>query len=125
MCGIGTGKSQSPGNPHRDSSFLSSFFFSASTLLGILEPSNTALLAIAARPKKFRRDTSAMSLEAGEMIFILVLLDLRTIRFLGLASAEVFDAALRQTRSLAQRGIPFLALNIQLVDSIATDLRGA
>src|SRR5437867_6285974 len=86
MCGIGTGKSQSPGNPHRDSSsflcssflfFLSSFLSflsSAPTLLGMLEPSSTALPATAARPKKPRRDTAAMNLEAGEVLSILVLL---------------------------------------------------
>ena len=90
MCGIGTGKSQSPGDPHRDSSsflssffllFLSSFLSSAPTLLGILEPSSTALPATAARPKKPRRDTAAMSLDAGKVLFILVLLDSKFLGF--------------------------------------------
>jgi hypothetical protein len=60
MCGIGTGKSQSPGKPSS----------SAHTLLGMLDPSNTAPPAIAARPKKFLRDNAALGLEAVETVLI-------------------------------------------------------
>jgi hypothetical protein len=63
MCGIGTGKSQSPGKPHGDAS-------SAQTLAGTLELNSAAPLAAAARPKKLRRDIAAISLEAGEVLFI-------------------------------------------------------
>src|SRR5262249_42949572 len=60
MCGIGTGKSQSPGKPSS----------CAQTLPGIPDPNNTAPPAIAARPKKLLRDNAARNLEAVEVLCI-------------------------------------------------------
>src|ERR1700758_387289 len=74
MCGIGTGKSQSPGKPQGDPS-------SAQTLAGTLELNSAAPPAAAARPKKLRRDNAAISLEVGEVLFIPYVL--LAIRFLS------------------------------------------
>jgi hypothetical protein len=62
MCGIGTGKSQSPGTPQE--------FSSAQTLAGTLAVNRAVPPVAATLAKKLRRDNAAITLEVGDVLFI-------------------------------------------------------